>query len=91
MPSKVQHPVQTQKIKSIMRKIIILALLLSKGFTLDERNQAKVTVHGKQIRKYDQADVHLHKLEKRAISNSKLMNSIQCTPSLAQCYNMPLL
>ena len=63
------------EVKSIMWEIIILALLLSKGFALDvERDQVKVTAENKLD--IGEADVHLHKLERRAISHSKLIKLI---------------
>lgn len=54
-----------------MREIIILAFLLSQGFGLDERNRVKVTAENKL--EDDEADLHLHKLERRAIPHSKLI------------------
>ena len=63
------YPVQTQFL--IMREIIILALLLSQSFSLDERNEVNVTVENKL--ENAEANAHFHKLERRAISHSKLI------------------
>lgn len=51
--------------------LFIFALLFIQGFALDERNPMKVTVDSNLEK--DEADDHLHQLERRAISSSELL------------------
>ena len=53
-----------------MRQVLVLAFLFTQGLTLDEHNQVKVIVESKL--EDDEADDHLHKLERRAVSSSGL-------------------
>ena len=82
-PIAIQFQLSFESI-SIMREIIILVLLLSQGFSLDECNQVNVTVENKL--ENAEADAHIHELERRAISHSKLILLLYYNNSILLSY-----
>ena len=56
-----------------MRQVLILALLFTQGLALAEHNKVEVTVESK-LEDDEAAGDHLHKLERRAIPSSEVLD-----------------